>query len=216
MRTTSLLGTLSILAILACGGTPKAEAPTPQQPTAAEIARQQREQDSLRTVAAADSVARAAEAAAELARQRVADSTEQARVAAQEAIRIAGERDRELRTELAVMVHFDTDATELQTDGRAALDRKIVILKANPDVRLLITGACDDRGSVAYNMALGERRASSVKRYLIAQGITDNRLEEATAGEGSPLEAGNDEAAWARNRRAEFVMVGSNAPLAIR
>jgi peptidoglycan-associated lipoprotein len=215
MRTTFLLGSLAI-AIIACGGSPKAESPAPQQPTAAEIARQQQEQDSLRALAAAAADSAERVAAAERDRQRLADSTEQVRVAAQEAVRVAGERDQELRTELAVMVHFGTDETELQTDGQAALDRKIVILKANPDVRLRITGACDDRGSAEYNMALGERRAASVKKYLIAQGIADTRLEEATAGEGSPLEAGDDEGAWARNRRAEFMLVGSSAPLAMQ
>jgi hypothetical protein len=77
-----------------------------------------------------------------------------------------------------------------------------------------ITGACDDRGSDAYNQALGDRRAAAVKRYLVAQGIDAARLEQASVGEKSPLDAGSGEAAWARNRRAEFTILSGDSPLA--
>lgn len=216
MRIIPAIRIITCLTIIGCSRAPQAEQPAPQQPTTMEIARQQHEQDSLKALAAAaaDSAERVAAAGRE--QQRVADSTAQARVAAEEVIRLAGERDQALRAELAVMVHFDTDNTELGSDARAALDRKIVILNANPDIRLRITGACDERGSAEHNMALGRRRAATVKKYLIAQGVTDTRLEEATAGEGSPLDDGNEEAAWARNRRAEFLMIDGNAPLAMR
>jgi peptidoglycan-associated lipoprotein len=121
-----------------------------------------------------------------------------------------------LRDELAVMVHFDVAQAEIQSVGHAALDRKVAILKANPMVRVRITGACDDRGSDEYNEALGDRRAAAVQRYLVANGIDAARLEQVSAGEKFPIDAGTGEVAWARNRRAEFKILSGDAPLAAR
>ncbi len=163
--------------------------------------------------ATADSVERARQV--ELAARARADSVEQARLAAETAEREAADRSSALRTELGTMVHFDAARAELQPDGRTALDRKVAILNANPAVRLQITGACDERGSDRYNMALGERRAAAVKRYLVGQGIDVTRLDQLSSGEKSPIVAGSDEAAWAQNRRAEFVIVSGDSPLAM-
>jgi peptidoglycan-associated lipoprotein len=121
-----------------------------------------------------------------------------------------------LRDELAVMVHFDVAKAEIQPDGHAALDRKVAILNANPTVRVRITGACDDRGSDEYNQALGDRRAAAVQRYLVAKGIDAARLEQGSVGENSPSDAGSGEVAWARNRRAEFMILSGDWPLAKR
>ncbi|MEP7325240.1 MAG: OmpA family protein, partial [Gemmatimonadota bacterium] len=88
------------------------------------------------------------------------------------------------------------------------------ILKANPGVRLRITGATDSRGSDQYNEALGDRRAAAVQRYLIEQGIDVSRFDLASSGENSPIDAGSGETAWAQNRRAEFVIVSADSPLA--
>jgi hypothetical protein len=109
-----------------------------------------------------------------------------------------------LREDLAGMIHFDFDQAQIQPDDRAALDRKATILAANPAVRLRIAGGCDERGSVAYNVALGSRRAAAAKQYLIERGIDAGRLEEFSSGEGSPIDPGQNEAAWVQNRRAEF------------
>jgi peptidoglycan-associated lipoprotein len=79
-----------------------------------------------------------------------------------------------------------------------------------------ITGACDERGSDEYNLALGDRRAAAVKRYLIEKGIDVARLDVVSSGEQSPVNPGSDEAAWAQNRRAEFAVVGGDMPLAMR
>jgi hypothetical protein len=93
----------------------------------------------------------------------------------------------------------------------------VAILKANPTVRVQITCACDERGSEQYNQALGQRRASAVKRYLVDHGIAAARLDERSSGEQSPIDAGSGEAAWAQNRRAEFVVVsGSTQPAMAR
>ncbi|HEV8124348.1 MAG TPA: OmpA family protein [Gemmatimonadales bacterium] len=206
-----LMGLMSAALVAACHSNPPADQPAPQ-PTEAEIARQRQVQDSL------DAVARASAEAARVARAR-ADSVERVRVAAANAAREAAERvarkTAELRTELAVAVHFDVARAQLQEDDREALDRKVAILKANPGVRLRITGATDDRGSDKYNLALGDRRAAAVRKYLIDKGIDVARLDVASSGEGSPVDSGKDEAAWAQNRRAEFVIVSADSPLAL-
>jgi len=207
MRSTAFLITIAGVALTAaCHRAPPADAPAPQ-PTAAEIALQRHVQDSLAAVqrATADSIARARQVA--LATQARADSVER--------VRLATAHNAALREELGVMVHFDFARALLQPDDRTALDRKVAILKANPTVRVQITGACDERGSEQYNQALGQRRASAVKRYLVDHGIAAARLDELSSGEQSPLDAGSGEAAWARNRRAEFVVVSGDAPLAM-
>lgn len=206
-----LMSIMSAALVAACHSNPPADQPAPQ-PTEAEIARQKFVQDSL------DAVARANAETARLERAR-ADSVERVRVAAANAAREAAEavarKSAELRTELAVLVHFDAARAQLLPDDRAALDRKVAILKANPAVRLRITGATDDRGSDKYNLALGDRRAAAVRKYLIAQGIDVSRLDVASSGEGSPIDTGKDESAWAQNRRAEFVIVSGDSPLAM-
>jgi peptidoglycan-associated lipoprotein len=164
---------------------------------------------------AADSAERARQA--ELASRARADSIERVRLAAEASVRdAAAEKGAELTKELGVMVHFDVAQARLQPDGRTALDRKVEILNANPSVRLLITGACDERGSDAYNVALGERRAAAVQRYLIEKGIDVARLDQASSGESAPVDSGTGETAWARNRRAEFVVVSGATPLTMK
>jgi peptidoglycan-associated lipoprotein len=216
MRKTAFFLALTALALsVACNRAPPPVAATPS-PTAAELA-QRRAQDSVVAArrASADSVERARVAA--LAVQARADSIERVRLAAATTAReAAAKQNATLREELGVMVHFDVARAELQPDGRAALDRKVAILKANPNVRVRITGACDVRGSDAYNQALGKRRAAAVMRYLVAGGVDATRLEVASVGEASPIDVGSGEAAWARNRRAQFLIVSGESLLAMK
>jgi len=206
-----LMSIMSAALVAACHSNPPADQPAPQ-PTEAEIARQKFVQDSL------DVVARASAEAARVERAR-ADSVERVRVAAANAAREAAERvarkTAELRTELAVLVHFDPAQSHLEQDDKDALDRKVAILNANPGVRLRITGATDERGSDKYNLALGDRRAAAVRKYLVGQGIDAARLDVTSSGENSPLISGSDEAAWSQNRRAEFVIGSGDSPLAM-
>src|SRR6185312_14892320 len=88
--------------------------------------------------------------------------------------------------------------------ARATLDAKIAALSANPDVKLRVAGNTDDRGSDEYNLALGQRRAASAKRYLTDHGITADRIDVISYGEERPVATGEDEAAWSQNRRDEF------------
>lgn len=111
-----------------------------------------------------------------------------------------------VRAILAERVHFDLDKSELRAQDRAILDRKVPILRENPAFRLRIEGHCDERGSVEYNLALGERRAEAVRQYLVGHGIDRARLETVSLGKERPLDRASNEEAWARNRRGEFII----------
>jgi peptidoglycan-associated lipoprotein len=180
---------LSVALLAACGKKPQPE-PTPQ-PNADSIAAAERARaESL----AADSARRAQEEAERIARQRAADSA--AAVAATTA---------EVRNMLAAMIHFDFDRSNIRPgDDQSMLDQKVAILTANPDLRIRISGHCDERGSDEYNLALGNRRATSAKQYLVSHGIDASRIETASFGEERPIAMGHDEDSWAQNRRDEF------------
>ncbi|CAM2068320.1 peptidoglycan-associated lipoprotein Pal [Sulfidibacter corallicola] len=101
-------------------------------------------------------------------------------------------------------VYFDFDKFDLRSDSREALTRYAEVLKANGDVKVLIEGHCDERGTEEYNMGLGERRASRVRDYLVSLGIDSSRLKTISYGEMRPQNPGHNEEAWALNRRAHF------------
>jgi peptidoglycan-associated lipoprotein len=107
--------------------------------------------------------------------------------------------------ELADAVHFEYDKADLRPAEQAKLDRKIRLLQAHPRLEIQIAGNCDERGSVEYNLALGERRAAVAKRYLVAHGIAAGRVSVVSYGEERPVDPGHSEEAWAKNRRDDFV-----------
>ena len=86
------------------------------------------------------------------------------------------------------------------------LDAKAAVLVANPAVTLVITGHTDEQGTAEYNLALGQRRAAQVKRYLVSKGVQDGRLSALSLGDSQPAAQGTDEASYQQNRRAEFVV----------
>ena len=139
----------------------------------------------------------AANAARERARQ---DSINAANAAAAEAAR----RLAEARNLLTATVYFDYDAADIRDDTRASLDQKLPLLNANPSLTIRVTGHTDNRGSDEYNLALGQRRARSVRDYLVQRGIAASRITLDTKGEEMPSAQGEDESAWGQNRRAEF------------
>lgn len=104
-------------------------------------------------------------------------------------------------------VYFPFDSYTLTSEGRAALKANADWMKANPNARLQIEGHCDERGTNEYNMALGDRRANAAKGYLTKLGVAASRLETISYGEERPSDMGHDESAWARNRRAVFVIL---------
>ena len=147
-------------------------------------------------------------AAAERVRQQAFDDSVRA-------ARAAGAREAEaLRNTLREVIHFDFDEAGLRDDARSRLDAKLPILLANPGVALRISGHADERGSDEYNLALGQRRAAAVKRYLTERGVAEGRIETVSFGEEQPVAAGGDEGSHASNRRAEFEITAGGDRLA--
>jgi peptidoglycan-associated lipoprotein len=103
-------------------------------------------------------------------------------------------------------VRFDFDKSEVKEDGRMTCQTVAAYLKKNPKAKLLIEGHCDERGTAEYNMALGERRATAVMTYLVSLGVPKAALSTVSFGKEKPLDPGHDEGAWAKNRRAHFVL----------
>jgi peptidoglycan-associated lipoprotein len=103
-------------------------------------------------------------------------------------------------------VFFDFDSYALREDGRAALDRDTKLLRDNDGIQITIEGHCDERGTVEYNQALGEKRAAAARDYLVAAGISATRIEIISYGKERPFATGHDEASWQQNRRAHFVI----------
>lgn len=101
-------------------------------------------------------------------------------------------------------VYFPLDSYALDDASRAALDANARLLRDHADLVIRIEGHCDERGTVEYNMSLGEKRADSVRDYLVAAGVSTSRLSTISYGKERPTEDGHDEAAWSKNRRAEF------------
>lgn len=101
-------------------------------------------------------------------------------------------------------VHFDFDSAVLSAEARATLDDHASTLESYQNMTVLIEGHCDERGTVEYNLALGERRANAIFNYLVSLGIDGSRLKTISYGKEFPLDPGHNEAAWARNRRGHF------------
>lgn len=109
-------------------------------------------------------------------------------------------------------VHFALDSSSLTDDAKAALTANAAILGDHPDLRVEVQGHADERGTVDYNLALGQRRAKRVTDWLTSQGVPTGRLRTVSYGEELPLVSGRDERAWSKNRRAEFrITAGSSA-----
>ncbi len=106
----------------------------------------------------------------------------------------------------AKIVYFKFDDHTLTEEGQSRLMALAEYMKSNPSKKLKIQGHCDERGSPQYNLALGERRSASVKQYLATLGVSDKNLETVSYGEEKPAVEGNNEEAWAKNRRATFVI----------
>ena len=195
MKSVSLLLMLGLsVATVAtsCGGNPAPQNTTPAVDTAAE---NQRVRDSI-NAANAEAERQAAAERERIENQRRADSLA--------ALARAGD---EVRSSLAAMIHFDLDKSNIRGDDMGALDQKVAILQANPDLRIRIGGHCDERGSDEYNLALGNRRAQAAKQYLVSHGIDASRIETQSWGEERPAVDGHDESAWSQNRRDEFEVI---------
>jgi peptidoglycan-associated lipoprotein len=178
---------LAMIFASACKKKPE-PAPVPAAPPAPAPVAPRVNQDSI------DAARRAADAAA-------------ARAAADAEARRRSAEAATIRGTLATKVYFDFDKDEIRDDQKATLDGKVGIMKANPGLRLRVAGHTDDRGSDEYNLALGQRRAASVQRYLVSRGLDASRFETVSFGEERPAAQGENEDAWAKNRRAEFEVI---------
>jgi peptidoglycan-associated lipoprotein len=168
-----------------------------------------------------DSIDAAARAAAEAERQRLAAEEAARRDAAarEEAARLARETEERTRAAMAAArsafataIYFELDRSDLTAESRSVLEAKLPLLRANPNVRIRIAGHADDRGSDDYNVALSQRRAAAARRFLVDQGITQDRVDVVGFGEERPAVMGSSEDAWSKNRRAEFeIIVGGES-----
>jgi peptidoglycan-associated lipoprotein len=189
------------VAAAACGGGAPPPTPTPAQPNADSAALERARLDSIER-ARQDSIRRAQEEADRLARQRTADS-----------LAAIGKTAEAVRTMLGTLIHFDFDKSVIRPDDAGVLDQKVAILRANPNLRIRISGHCDERGSAEYNLALGNRRANASKQYLVSHGVEAARIETVSYGEERPIAQGHDESAWAQNRRDEFEIISGGDAL---
>jgi peptidoglycan-associated lipoprotein len=181
-----LAGLSTAVALGACGGSPPPQtAPPPTTESTADADAERRARE--------EAEARAREEAERERQRRIADS-----------LAALGRTTEAVRTMLATMIHFDFDKSNIRSGDAETLDQKVEIMRANPNLRIRIEGHCDERGSDEYNLALGNRRATSAKQYLVSHGVDGNRVETVSYGEERPLADGHDETAWSQNRRDEF------------
>jgi peptidoglycan-associated lipoprotein len=104
-------------------------------------------------------------------------------------------------------VFFAVDSHLLSSEALAQLARQVAWLRRNPNASILVAGNCDERGTREYNLALGARRADSVRAVLIAHGIIPGRIRTVSYGRERPLDPGSGEASWARNRNAQTIVI---------
>jgi peptidoglycan-associated lipoprotein len=114
--------------------------------------------------------------------------------------------DRWNREGVVQTIYFAFDSSELSETSRRTLAANADWLKAHADVKLVVEGHCDERGTIEYNLALGERRASAVRDYLSSLGLDRGRMRIITYGEERPAQPGHSESAWSKNRRAAFLL----------
>jgi peptidoglycan-associated lipoprotein len=101
-------------------------------------------------------------------------------------------------------IYFNFDEFAVSPDGKKILTSKAAFLKTHPKLKVMVEGHCDERGTTEYNLALGEKRAGEVKKYLIFLGIDGNRLSIISYGKEKPASSGHNEDAWAKNRRVHL------------
>jgi peptidoglycan-associated lipoprotein len=146
-----------------------------------------------------------------------AEEAEQARLIEEERLREERLREERLRAEVAAReaagkafvtenIHFDFNSSILSEQAQRTLNSKADYLRNNSGVKVTVEGHCDERGTESYNISLGQKRASNVKKYLVNLGINTNRLATISYGEERPIAIGKNETSWAKNRRAQFVI----------
>jgi peptidoglycan-associated lipoprotein len=147
----------------------------------------------------------------DLKAKEAAEKTRQEELARQRAIEeerlkeAAAKREAVRNQFLTQDIYFDFDSFSILPEAQEILSSKAEWLQNNPDATVTIEGHCDERGTIEYNLALGDRRGESAKAFLVNLGIAKSRLNTISYGEERPLDPGNNENAWGKNRRAHFV-----------
>lgn len=200
------------ITVVACSKKPET-APTPATnpattaPAGTAIAAPTTAADSAaRATAVRDSLARAA-ATREAAIRKMRDDS----VAAVRAL--ANKTAAEIKQMMLATVYFDYDKADVRDDTHAALELKLPILTANRALRVRIAGHTDERGSDEYNLALGQRRAASLKRFFTDRGVDEARIDVVSFGRERPAVTGDDDASRAKNRRGEFEILAGGEVL---
>ncbi|HEY2032917.1 MAG TPA: peptidoglycan-associated lipoprotein Pal [Rhizomicrobium sp.] len=114
----------------------------------------------------------------------------------------------DLRVNVGDTVHFEYDAYNITEEGKSVLQRQAAWLQKYPSVRVTVEGHCDERGTREYNLALGARRANSVKEYLASLGVSAGRVDTISYGKERPICTESDESCWAQNRRGVTTITG--------
>ena len=193
---TLVLGTLAVTSIAACRRKPT-PTPAPAGATTDDAARRDSIANAERERARRDSLNAARERA-------VRDSLANAQRQQEQAVAGA-------RASLTAPVFFDYDAATLRADTRQQLEAKLPLLTANPSIRIRVAGHTDERGSDEYNLALGQRRAASVKAFFAERGVDAGRIEIVSFGKERPTCETQDETCFGQNRRAEFEVTAGGA-----
>lgn len=113
----------------------------------------------------------------------------------------------QLKESQFVTIYFDFDKYNLRSDAKAGLDKNYQLLKQFPNAIIKIEGHCDERGTIEYNLSLGEKRAKAAQDYLIGLGVEPHRISIISYGKERPVDPRHNEEAWAKNRRAEFRVI---------
>ena len=156
-----------------------------------------------------------AEKEAEAARMREQEAKEQARRAQEkkeleqslQAKKTPGIEGEVFESSMLKDIHFDFDKYDVRPEDAEILKQNAALLAKYPTVKIQIEGHCDERGTSEYNLALGERRANSAKKYLVSLGIAESRISTISYGKEKPLDPGHNEEAWAKNRRDHFIIL---------
>jgi len=162
------------------------------------------DQEKARAKAAAEADAKAkAEAMAQAEADRIAQQELAEQTAREKALKEVMDAKNRFENQ---DIHFEYDSSELSSTAIMMLKEKAAWLKTNPSVSVTIGGHCDERGTTEYNLALGERRASTAKSYLTNLGVSASRLNTISYGEEQPKDSGKTESAYSANRRAHFAI----------
>lgn len=197
MRFVRNLIPLSVILALGVGVACKKPAPAPVEPPKPVVTGPTQQELDAQRQAAEEAAKRQAAAEAEAETARKAAQAAEAAKAADTAYRTAAEA-------ALKSINFDFDKSAIREVDKVKLQAVADFLKANPQAKLSVEGHCDERGTVEYNLALGERRAHAAQNYLVGLGVAEARLASISYGKEKPLVQGQDEQSYLANRRAEF------------